>query len=311
MGAGLLDSRDVIGSFFQRLEQQIGTEWLDDVSMLFQSDSASEKYAWLGMSPIMRQWIGARQAKSFRENSITIENLDFEATLEILVKELRRDKTGQMLVRINDLADRTNAHWAQLLSTLINNGETELAYDDKALYATDHEDGESGAQSNLISYNVVSPTAPTAAELELGILTNISNMLAFVDDVGEPLNDGAKNFTFMTGTGLMAPLSAALKNPTIVDGSGSRNNTVVNTMGSFGLKQVVNSRITAQDAIYMFRTDANTKALIRQEEQPVSLDVIAEGSELEFRLNRHQYGVKASRNVGTGFWQNTLKIQLT
>ena len=122
MGAKLLDSRDVIGSFFQRLEQKIGTEWLDDVSMRFESDKAVEEYKWLGMSPQMREWIGGRQAHGFRSNGITIKNLDFEATLEVLVKELRRDKTGQLRVRINDLADRTNSHWAKLLSELINNG---------------------------------------------------------------------------------------------------------------------------------------------------------------------------------------------
>jgi hypothetical protein len=47
----------------------------------------------------------------------------FEGTLELAVRDMRRDKTGQIMVRVNDLADRTNAHWASLLSTLILNGE--------------------------------------------------------------------------------------------------------------------------------------------------------------------------------------------
>lgn len=311
MGATTLDSKDIIGSFFQRLEQSIGTEWIDDVSMLFQSDSASEEYKWLGMAPIMRKWIGMRKAKGFRENGIIIRNLDFEATIDVLLKEMRRDKTGQLQVRINDLADRTNAHWAQLLSTDINDGENLDAYDGKKFYATDHEDGKSGVQSNLIDENVAVPLLPTAAELEPILLRAISSMLAYKDDVGEPLQDGASSFTFMTGTGLLAPMATVLNNPMIVDTNGSRNNTIVNAMGGFSLTGRINSRITAQDAIYMFRTDGNTKSLIRQEEEAVKLDVIGEGSELEFNYNKHQYGVKASRNTGTGFWQNTLKIQLT
>src|SRR5688572_17707310 len=118
MSAKGLSSRAIIGEFYDRLAAKTGMEWIDDLSMLFTSDQESETYKWLGMAPAMREWIGGRQAKGFRENGLTIINKDFEATLEVLVKELSRDKTGQILVRIREMADRANTHWASLLSTL-------------------------------------------------------------------------------------------------------------------------------------------------------------------------------------------------
>jgi hypothetical protein len=57
--------------------------------------------------------------------------------------------------------------------------------------------------------------------------------------------------------------------------------------------------------------EANIKALIRQEEEPISIAAIAEGSELEFRENKHQYGVKAIRNVGYGYWQHACLYTFT
>jgi len=41
------------------------------------------------------------------------------------------------------------------------------------------------------------------------------------------------------------------------------------------------------------------------------VDAIAEGSELEFKEDVHQYGIKAMRNVGYGYWQKACLVTLT
>ncbi len=303
MSAQGLSSRAIIGEFFLRLEQNVGTSWIDNVSMLFQSNQESETYKWLGMVPQMREWLGGRNAKGFRENGITITNLEFEATMEVLVKDLRRDKTGQVLLRTRELADRTNSHWAKLLSELIINGESTACYDGQFFFDTDHAEGDSGAQSNDISYDVATTTAPTAAEMELAILEAITQILSFVDDEGEPMNEGANSFGIMVPVPFMASAMSALKNATIVDGSGSRQNTILSSGFSFDLW--VNPRLSWTTKFATFRTDGNAKPLIRQEEEAVKVDAIAEGSELEFNDKKHHYGVSASRNVGYGFWQHS------
>ncbi len=303
MGALALSSRAIIGSYFNRLQQNVGTEWVGDVSMLFQSNQESETYKWLGMAPQMREWVGGRNAKGFRENGITIENLDFEATLEVLVKEIKLDKTGQVLTRIRELADRTNAHWAKLLSELIIAGETTACYDGQFFFDTDHAEGDSGAQSNDITYDVATVTAPTAAEMELAILQSVTQIIGLVDDQGEPMNEGANSFGIMVPIPFLAATMAALRNSTIVDASGSRMNTIISSGFTFQLW--ANSRLGAwTNKFATFRTGANTKPFIRQEQEPVRMDAIAEGSELEFNKKMHNYGVSASRNVGFAFWQH-------
>lgn len=309
MSAIGLSSRAIIGSFYNRLAQNVGTEWIGDVSMLFQSNQESETYKWLGMVPQMREWIGGRNAKGFRENGITIENLDFEATLEVLVKELKRDKTGQVLIRIRELADRTNSHWAKLLTTLIINGETALCYDGAEFFATDHTEGDSGSQSNDISFDAATTTAPTAAEMELAILAAVTQIISFKDDQGEPMNEGANSFGVMVPIQFMGAALAALKNATIVDSSGSRVNTILSS--GFNFQLWANPRLTWTTKFATFNIGGNTAALIRQEEEPVQVDAIAEGSELEFNQKMHHYGVSAARNVGYGYWQHACLTTLT
>ena len=215
-----LSSRAIIGTFYQHLEQDAGQRWIDHVSMLFHSDQGSETYAWLGQSPVMREWIGGRHAKGFSENKMTIMNRRFEATVAIMTHELRRDKTGQILVRIRELAERTNAHWASLLSQLILQGEKERCYDGYAFFSVDHSEGKSGAQSNCIQVDRAtlsipkaeqgSSTEPNVKVIKAAILKGVRQILSFKDDQGEPLNENAKSFLALVPTALMDVVNAAM-----------------------------------------------------------------------------------------------------
>jgi phage major head subunit gpT-like protein len=303
MGASTLSSRAIIGEFYATLEENTGALWVPGVSSYFESNQESETYAWLGMAPAMREWIGGRNAKGFRENGITIANRLFEATIEVTLDEMRRDKTGQVMARIREMATRTNAHWAKLLSAKIIAGESELCYDGQAFFDVDHAEGDSGTQSNDITFDAGTTTAPTAAEMEAAILKSIEQILGLKDDQGEPMNEGAMDFLIMVPTSFMAAAAAAVKNPVIVDGSGARTNTITN-IGGFNIQMAVNPRLTWTTKFATFRADGSVKALIRQEEEMVRLDAIAEGSELEFTRNVHQYGVRTNRNVGYGYWQH-------
>lgn len=314
MSAQGLSSRAIIGEFYNTLEQDMGGLWIPQVSNYFESDQESEIYKWLGQSPAMREWIGGRQAKGFSENGITITNKEFEATLEVLVKEMRRDKTGQVMVRVRELAQRTNAHWAKLLSTLIVAGESAVCYDGQYFFDTDHSEGDSGSQSNDLTLDVGTPTAPTAGEAESAILKAVQAILGFKDNQGEPMNENAREFLVMAPVSLMNSVAAAIGASVIMDGASvSRTNTILTlgTLGGFTMRMAVNARLTWTDKLAVFRTDSETKAFIRQEEEAVSISAVAEGSELEFNENKHRYGVKASRNVGYGYWQRSALVTLT
>jgi phage major head subunit gpT-like protein len=313
MGASSLSSRAIIGEFYNKLQQDLGGSWIAAVSNYFDSDQESETYKWLGMVPAMREWIGGRQAKGFRENGITIVNKKFEATLEVLVDEIRRDKTGQVMVRVRELAQRTNSHWAKLLSTLIVNAEAAVCYDGQFFFDTDHAEGDSGTQSNDLTLDVTTTTAPTAGEMETAVLRSIEAILGFKDDQGEPMNEEAREFLIMVPIPFMAAAAGALGSSIIVDGSTSRSNNIltVGQLGGFTIKMATNARLPWTTKFATFRTDAETKGFIRQEEEGVTVKAIAEGSELEFKEDKHEYGVKAIRNVGYGFWQRAALTTLT
>lgn len=313
MGAQGLGSRAIIGTFFKRLEQDQGAGWVNPVSMLMSSDQDSETYKWLGQVAAMREWVGGRNAKAFQENGITITNKHYEATVYALLKELRRDKTGQVLIRIRDMATRSNSHWASLLSALIQNGTTQLGYDGQFFYSAAHVEGENTtAQSNLITTDIStlpvavagSPVAPSIEEAQQSILRSITQILSFKDNENEPMNEGASQFSVMVPAGLYQVFEKAVARPA----SGDLNTQEV--AAGMSISVHMNTRLTAADTFFTNRADGDVKPFIRQEETPVVLKAQAEGSAEDFDNDRHVYGIDTWRNVGYGYWQHSVRNQM-
>ncbi len=318
MSAVSLGSRAIIGEFYSQLEAVRNAGYLDKICMNFKSDQASEEYRWLGMVPSMREFIGGRQAKGFTSNGITIANKVFEATLEVSVDDLRRDKTGQIMLRVGELADRANNHWYSLIASLIKNGGSQACYDGKNFFSSNHAEGSSGSQSNALTFTIASDsvvdsawrgttTNPSPHTVQAAVLKAIGAMLGFKDNEGEPMNEGASRFLVMVPPNMMASAAAALALPTLQAGQA---NVIPALAGNQNLSfdQVTNPRLTATDKLIVFRTDARTKPIILQEEVPTEMKALAEGSDEEIKNRRHLYTVEAIRNAGYGMWQQAVQV---
>jgi phage major head subunit gpT-like protein len=323
MGVETLGSRAIIGNFYAALEAYTGSNWIAPISMFFgNSDMETETYKWLGMTPALREWIGGRQAKGLRANGIDIKNKTWEGTLVIPVDWIRRDKTGQINVRIQEFAGRAAELDSKLVSNLINSGNGNTygnCYDGQYFFDTDHSEGDSGTQTNNLDasdvsdLNVSGSTAPTVAEMNAAVLGVIQHMYGFKDDQGEPINANAKSFLVMVPTNMMGAAMGAVYGKIINAATGAYDNVLANAAREqgFNVQAVCNPRLTGTSAFYVFRTDAPAKPFIRQEEEPLSVDAIAEGSEHAFKNNEYLYGVKRICNVGYGYWQYAAKATLS
>jgi len=321
MGVDALgSSRGLIGSFFKTLQQGTGMPaWVPKISMEFTSNQLTEIYRWLGMVPVMREWIGARVAKPFYDNDYSITNKRYEATLEVLKADAERDGTGQTRMRINDLAVRANAHWAGVLTDLIIAGEATTCYDGAYYFDTDHLEGNNITnQSNDLSIDISalpaavhgSTTAPSSQEMGLVIMQTIQAIMGFKDNENEPMGENANKFLVMTPIGLTNSVASALTDLTYGGGETNQLKGFASELG-FNIEFAVNARLTWTEQITTFRIDDGGKGLIRQNEKRLEIKAKAEGSEYEFDNDAWQFGVDARRNVGYGFWQNACMATMT
>jgi phage major head subunit gpT-like protein len=317
MDQSLLSSRAIMGMYFARLEADPGNMWMDSVANLFASDQASETYNWLGQTPAMREWIGGRQAKGFTGQGLTIVNSHYEATIELQKKDVRRDKTPQIRARMDELADRGLTHWGSLLSTLLIDGESTVCYDGQFYFDTDHSEGDSGDQDNDISVDISelpaavhgTTTAPSVEEMQQAILKGIAQILSFVDDRGEPMNEMARRFAVIVPVSLFLTATAAVS---AIATAALQQNLNPNIIAGLTVDVFMNARLSAwTDKFVVFRSDSPIRGLIRQSEQDVELKAKAEGSEFEFDNDAWQFGIDAWRGVGYGHWQRACLVTLT
>ena len=302
----LLTSRAIIGEIYNRLTDG-DQSWVNRYAMKITSRQETENYGWLGMVPAMREWIAGRDPQKLREFTFAITNKDYEATLEILTKELRRDASGQIMIRIAELARRCQAHPRKLLTQLMIDGEATACYDGQYFFDTDHAEGSSGSQDNDLTFAAATGTTPTVQEARDATMAAIQAILSFKDDRGEPMNEDARMFEIMVPNLYWAVFKSALGLPVL--GGGEVN--VLANMDGYDIKLVPNPRLTWTTKFATFRTDGDTKPFILQEEVPLNVSAVAEGSQLEFTDRKHWYGVDWAGNVGYGFWQHACLTTFT
>ncbi len=319
--------KGVIGFYFQALEQFSGQAWTSRIANTFRSSQDTETYAGLGTAPQLREWIGGKQPKGLTEQSLRITNKDWESTLRIKNKDRRRDKTGQLIAKMGELAQRSVVHDAKLLSALINVGDgTTLAtcYDGKALFADDHSVGASGTIDNNVGVDISalptgdttgshgSVTAPSVGEMALSIQAGIKQILSFKDDQGEPANEFATSFDIMVPIGLSDVADAAINSVYLAQGMSNPTLATQSPSGSRIQKSIiVNPRLTWTDKFAVFRSDAPFKSLIIQLEMDPVMKALAEGSDNEFLNNEVLFSVEKSGNVGLGRFDQCALVTMT
>lgn len=312
MSAIDLSPRSILGM----IQTQIDTPsngWVDPLIMTVDTDQGYEKFAWLGTTPLMREWIGERQANGLRSNAYELSVKDFELTMEVRRDELRRDKLGQIQARINQMSERVNDHDAQLLSKAVMAGQSAVCYDGQYFFSASHSEGKSGTQSNIYTADITTPTKPLPAEFEDAILSGVQQMVGLKDDQGEPLNGNAKNFTVMVPVAHMKAAAAALGASVVVDpsiGTGAARSNLVLTMasvGGFNFDLVINPRLTNSDRFYMFRKDGAVKPFIKLDE----VKPLAKMEDDTFNNKRYLYGIERTMNIGYGLWTGSLLVSFT
>jgi phage major head subunit gpT-like protein len=310
-----LDSRDIVADFFPEFEQNYAGSWARLISWI-NPDSVleTENYKWLGGAPQMRQWVGGRHEETLGKYSYSLANVTYETSLPISVDDLRRDKTGQLRVKIGELAMEAGRHDEELITTLLTaNG---LAYDGKDFFDTDH--AESGTnQLNLLTAtevpaaNVATATAPTPAEAAQVLLQTIAYMYSYTNDKGKSINGTAREFQIMVGTvALYSAFLQAIALNNLANGTVPNNPLIALNEVRFNV--IFNSGLAAvTDKIYVFRSDGKLRPFIVQYETPLEQQLQGEGSYEEFKNNRHLFGLKWVKAAGYGMWQHATRVTLS
>lgn len=271
----------------------------------FKSTTGKETYAWLGSVPPMREWGQGRLARSLFPQEYSIENQLWENTIEVARTEVDDDQIGGISMRVSELAEKAAMLQDQLLASLLINGGTAgfNAYDGKTFFATDHESGKSGAQSNDVTFNCTDHTAPTIAELRAAVAKMITQLLKLKDDQAEPMNASPTGLVLVVPPDLYIPALEAI-NATIVS-----NTSTTNPLTS-ACKVESLARLTDAAVMYLFKTDVAVRAFAWQDRDKVEFTWLESESETAFLREKYLYGARVRGAMSYAYWQRCVRCTL-
>lgn len=300
MNTGLL-TKGLRSEFFSRFEGT--TTQFQDLATRIQSNSDHETYKWLGSTPRMREWGTGRVARGVRTESYSVENLKYEATVEVDRDEIADDQTGQIRVRVAELAARAATHKDFLLSQLLSQGESAgfHSYDDVPFFHNAHVSGASGAQDNKLESEAVDPNNPTTEEFKSALKAAIGALLAFKDDQGDPMSISASGLVCVVPTPLYLTALEAV-NATMVN---STNNVLQGAA-----RIIAFPWLSTPTKWYLLKTDGVIRPFIFQDREPVEFTALTEESDEGFRREKFLYGVRARYRLAYGYWQYAVRTNL-
>ncbi len=293
INTGLL-TKGLRSEFFERFDAT--PVHYRELSTRVVSTSDREDYGWLGTVPRVREWGTGRLAQGLRTERYSIENLKYEATIEVDRDEISDDQTGQIRLRVGELAQRAAMHKDYLVSQLLIGGESDgnNAYDGVSFFGAAHVSGASGNQGNLLSAAAADPDSPTVDEFKEALKAAIGTMLGFKDDQGEPM--------LLSATGLVCVVP-----PTMLFAATEAVSATVTDMFANSLRGIARviafPWLTDTSKWYLLKTDGVIRPFIFQDREPVEFNALTEDSDEGFRREKFLFGVRARYRMAYGYWQ--------
>lgn len=259
------------------------------------SNTEMTKYVVESLLPEMREWIGERQMQSGTAWEFSIENKDYEATIELDRNRVKDNNFGFFNQRIDALATAAAAWPDKLVFDLFKRGHQVKCHDGQNYFDTDHPvrpgDPSSPVQSNLFENIDLTPAGHDEIMSRIG---------SWVNENGEPFQ---VNFdTVLVPTQLKGKADNTF-GAAILPGGGT--NTKAGAMKVVEVKRLnsdprsyyyVDSMSPMKSVIFQLREAPTFTAL----DNPTDPNV--------FFRRKYIYGVDARGGVGFGLWFFAVKI---
>ncbi len=296
-----LTQASIRAEFFQRFDAT--TTYFADLATRLASTTGKEEYGFLGQVPPMREWGTGRKARGLLAEKYSIENQKYELTIEVDRDEIDDDQTGQIRLRIQEMATRSATHKdAEIARLLINGaGAGFNSYDGVPFFNASHQSGGSGVQSNIVSRTgTVDVNNPTTAEFRDALKQAIARLIAFKDDQAEPMSNTASGLVCVVPPTMHLTALEAV-NATLVN---STTNVLEGAARIIAMPRLVDPKVW-----YLLKTDVPVRPFIFQDRAPIEFTAQEQDSESGFRREVYEYGVRARYRLTYGYWQFCARIE--
>ncbi|KNC89702.1 Mu-like prophage major head subunit gpT family protein [Trabulsiella odontotermitis] len=265
------------------------TQW-QKIAMKIPSTGKSNDYSWMMNFPQMRKWVGDKVVKSLAAFKYSVENDDWEATIEVDRNDLEDDQTGIYAVQAKSAGESAAQLPDEIVSSLVNNSFTSLCYDGQYFFDTDHPMGNGvfsnkGTKALSIDTLAAAQASYGAARIQLGKVK---------DDEGRALNVTPN--ILLVPVALQDVANALMTTDRLEDGK-------VNIYKGTA-EVVVDPRLTSDTAWFLLDTrKAITPFFYQERKAPHLVEQTDMNADDVFNRKKYKYGAEARAAGGYGLWQ--------
>ena len=285
------------------------TPFYPNICTVVPSSSIDEKYGWLGALPGVREWLGDRIFKQLRAANYVLANKKWESSLEFEKDNVDDDRTGGFLAQIQALADEATYHPDELLFQVIAAAEATACFDGQYFFDTDHLWGDSGNQSNDLTYEIASAdtTLPTVAEFKASYHAALIKMLSYKNDQGKfyirPRIGKLGNLIAAVPLTMLEKAAAAFEQVFSLEGGAATSNFVIEK------PQVIPIQYMTDGAKWhLYHTGGPVRPFIFQARKPLQFQMKG-ADDIEFKALKAM--TEARYNIGFGHWANAVLTTFT
>lgn len=300
--------RDVTKNFDHAVAS--ATPFYPTLCTVVPSSGLDEKYSILGNMPGVSEWLGERKFEELRAGTYTLANKHWESSLLVQKTDISDDRVGFYGNLGAQLGIEAAYHPDELLFDIVNNAEANACFDGQFFYDTDHLWGDSGSQSNDLTSNVTTPTAPTLAEFKIAYHAALAAMVAFKRDNGKyymrPTVENLGDLIIMVPTNFRQVATEMVNATTLLGSAGAANNIVLDR------PRVVTSphfdTAGSGTKFDLYYTGGQLKPYVFQAREPLSRQT--KGLD-DLETKAAKFMTEARYNVGYGAWWTAVRTTLT
>jgi len=278
-----------MSTIFNKAFDDAPTQW-QEIAMLVPSNTAVNDYSWLSNFPQMKKWADEKTIKSLAAFKYSIENEDFEATVEVDRNHIEDDQLGIYRPQAQMAGESAKQLPDEIVFDLVNNGFVNKCYDGKPFFAADHKVGKTTVSNKGTKKLSISTLA--AAQASYGAARTVLRKMK--GEEGRSLK--IKGNVLLVPAALEDVAVALMTNDRLEDG---KPNIYKNTA-----KVVVGDNLESDDAWFLLDTTKAIKPFIYQErKKPTFVQQTDMSSDDVFNRKKFKFGAEARAAGGYGFWQ--------
>jgi phage major head subunit gpT-like protein len=261
----------------------------EEMATPFPANSQFLDLSWIGEVPAMKQWVDMKVLEGLRRFRYAIENVDWEATIEVDRNSIEDDQMGIYRPRIQGLAQEGKRHPDDLLSVLLDTGHTGLAFDGSAFFYASRVVGDSGTINNIVS-----GTGSTQAQFAADLTSALALMRGFKNDRGKPYNPSLDQLLVVVPPALEIPAKQTL-NAAII----TQTTNIFVGLANLWVNPYLGAVASHTKAWYLLNVGGPIKPLaLSQRKLPQFVSLDNPNSDTVFKQRKYLYGVEGRYNAG-------------